>query len=130
MTPGEARLRGVPGRAQPACRRRIILTLTPMIPMPRLTSPVFALAPPLLASCGHEHAYVTAGPGAAGAAARYPFPVVQPRGEIFTTSFGLVEAELEAQQPARLLHARIVVVNRGPDTWTIDAREQLVELGG
>jgi hypothetical protein len=97
--------------------------------MIRWIAPVFALTP-LLAACGHDYAYVTAGPGAVGVAARYPFPVLQPEGEIFTTSFGFAEVQLDEQRPASLLHARVVAVNYGPNTWTIDAREQLFEVRG
>jgi hypothetical protein len=97
--------------------------------MIRRIAPALALAP-VLAACAHDYAYVTAGLGTAGAAARYPFPVLNPEGEVFTTSYGFAEVQLDAGRPTRVLHARIVAVNHGPNTWTMDAREQFLELRG
>ena len=95
--------------------------------MIRLIAPAVAL---VLVACGHDYAYMTAGNGAVGAAARYPFPVIEPQGEIFTTSYGFAELEVDAGRVTRLLHARIVAVNHGPDTWTMDAREQFLAMTG
>ena len=71
-----------------------------------------------------------AGNGAVGAAARYPLPVLGPQGEIFATSYGFAELEVDPGRFGRFLHARIVAVNHGPDVWTMDAREQLLALSG
>jgi hypothetical protein len=79
--------------------------------------------------CAHEYAYWPAGLGAGyGPAARYPFPPDVPRGEVYVTSFGFTEMDVAPGQPAQTLHARLAIVNAGPDTWTIDGQQQLLSV--
>jgi hypothetical protein len=77
------------------------------------------------AGCAHEYAYWPAGPaGGGGPAARYPIPPEAPRGEVYVTSFGYTDMDVNEGQSALMPHARLVVVNNGPDAWTLDGREQ------
>jgi hypothetical protein len=75
--------------------------------------------------CAHEYAYWPAGPAAgSGPAARYPIPPEAPRGEVYVTSFGYTDLDLDDGRSAQMPHARLVAVNNGPDAWTLDGREQ------
>lgn len=63
-------------------------------------------------------------------AARTPVPPERPQGAIEVTSYGVTELERsDTKIPA--LHVRAVVTNDGDDApWTVDTREQLVEIPG
>ena len=79
--------------------------------------------------CAHDYAYWPAGIGAGyGPATRYPFPPTVPRGEVYVTSFGFTQMDVAPGQTAETLHARLVIVNEGPDTWTIDGQQQLLSV--
>jgi hypothetical protein len=81
------------------------------------------------AGCAHEYAYWPGGLGAGyGPATRYPFPPNVPRGEVYATSFGFTQMDVAPGKAAETLHARLVIVNEGPDTWTIDGRQQLLSV--
>ena len=92
----------------------------------RLIVPILVAA---LAGCAHDYAYWPAGLGAGyGPATRYPFPPDVPRGEVYVTSFAFTQMDVAPGQSAETLHARLVIVNEGPDTWTIDGRQQLLSV--
>jgi len=77
------------------------------------------------AGCAHEYAYLPAVPGAGNdAAVRYPIPPEAPRGEVYVTSFGFTQMDVAQDRTANLLHARLVAVNSGPETWTVDGNSQ------
>jgi hypothetical protein len=79
------------------------------------------------AGCAHEYAYLPAVPGAGNdAAVRYPVPPEAPQGEVYVTSFGFTEMEVAQDRSDRLLHARVVAVNSGAETWTVDGNAQQV----
>jgi hypothetical protein len=79
--------------------------------------------------CAHDYTYWPAGLGAGyGPASRSPFPPDVPRGEVYTTSFGFTQMDVAPGHPAQTLHARLVIVNEGPVTWTIDGRQQLLSV--
>ena len=73
--------------------------------------------------CAHQYTYWPAGAGD-GPAARYPVPPEAPRGEVYVTSFGYTDMEVDDGRGAQFLHARLVTVNNGPEAWTVDGREQ------
>lgn len=82
-----------------------------------------------VAGCAHDYAYWPAGLGAGyGPAARYPFPPALPRGEVYVTSFGFTSMDVAPGHSIEALHARLALVNGGPDTWTIDGRQQLLSV--
>lgn len=59
-------------------------------------------------------------------AAHYPVPPESPRGEVFVTSFGTRDAELNGQN-TQLIHARLAVANHNAETdWTVDPGQQLL----
>jgi len=90
------------------------------------------MLPILLAAavgCAHDYAYWPAGIGAGyGPATRYPFPPDVPRGEVYATSFGFTQMDVAPGKAVETLHARLVIVNEGPGTWSIDGRQQLLSV--
>jgi hypothetical protein len=67
-------------------------------------------------------------------AADYPIPSPRPTGDVRIAAYGVAELPVEARpagaRPARALHLRLVVFNNSPRPWTIDAREQRVDVRG
>ena len=65
-------------------------------------------------------------------AADYPIPQVAPQGDVRLASFGLGELS-PAQQTAdrtSALHLRMVVSNNSAQPWTVDTREQKLDIQG
>jgi hypothetical protein len=92
----------------------------------RLMLPILIAA---VAGCAHDYAYWPAGLGAGyGPATRYPFPPDLPRGEVYATSFAFTQMDVAPGKTVETLHARLVIVNEGPDTWKIDSRQQLLSV--
>jgi len=91
---------------------------------------MFALAVALLAGagCAHEYGYWPMDQSGNGPAARTPIPPEAPRGEVYVTSFGFTSMDVAPGQSDQVLHARLVAVNKGPDAWTIDGREQRMQV--
>ena len=44
--------------------------------------------------------------------------------KVYVTSFAFTQMDVAPGQTVETLHARLVIVNEGPDTWTIDSRQQ------
>src|SRR5215831_8326545 len=65
-------------------------------------------------------------------AARYPTPPESPRGTVYVTSFGVVQADVAGTgQATPLLEVRLTVSNdSGATPWTLDTREQLLAIPG
>jgi hypothetical protein len=65
-------------------------------------------------------------------AARYPVPPEMPRGTVYVTSFGVVQADVAGTgQKTPLLAVRLTVSHdEGPVPWTVDTREQLLQIPG
>jgi hypothetical protein len=60
-----------------------------------------------------------------------PLPPERPQGELRLASFGVTELAPADQPAVVVLHVRFVVTNEGDATaWTLDTREQLIELAG
>jgi hypothetical protein len=80
--------------------------------------------------------YVYAPRGATSAIGGYPsarvaIPPEQPTGEVSVASFGLTTLDSPGANAVGALHVRIVADNlSGEVPWTIDTREQLVEIAG
>ena len=93
-----------------------------------IIAPVLALLAG--AGCAHEYAYwpMDQGGGGNGPASRYPIPPEAPRGDVYVTSFGFTSMDVAAGRSDQLLHARLVAVNKGPDVWTVDSREQQLQV--
>jgi hypothetical protein len=64
--------------------------------------------------------------------ARYPVPPESPRGTVYVTSFGFTQADLwHTGQRTLLLHLRLTASNDGgTQAWTVDTREQLIQIPG
>ncbi len=90
----------------------------------------------LATACATEYAYVPpAGieePMANRIAAEYAIPPEAPRGELQVASYGIVHVASQAAPDKYLhaLHLRVILRNDGDQTWTLDTREQRVELDG
>jgi hypothetical protein len=64
-------------------------------------------------------------------ATQIPIPPERPQGEVRLASFGVTELAAGDQGALMALHVRLIVTNEGDDIpWTIDTREQLVEIAG
>jgi len=62
--------------------------------------------------------------------ARYPVPPEAPHGDVYVTSFGIVDVDVAPGTKAPLLHVRLAVSNNGgAEPWQVDARQQVVDLG-
>jgi hypothetical protein len=89
-----------------------------------------------LASCAESESYVYRPTEMATAAtqgyatARYPVPPEAPRGEVYVTSFGVMQMDVAPQATASMLQIRMTVTNNnGDQPWLIDTRQQLADLG-
>jgi len=65
-------------------------------------------------------------------AARYPTPPESPRGTVYVTSFGVVQADVAGTgKNTPLLAVRMVVSHdSGTEPWTLDTREQFLQIPG
>lgn len=64
-------------------------------------------------------------------AARYPIPLVEPRGELIVGALGLLPPDPDEEVSPTLLGVRITIANTGDIApWTLDVREQLLVLNG
>jgi hypothetical protein len=88
----------------------------------------------LLAGCAHDYAYQPAehatGNIGGHVAADYQIPAAAPQGDVRLASFGLSElAPASGSGDARpALHLRMVVSNNGSQPWTVDTREQKLDI--
>jgi len=65
-------------------------------------------------------------------AAYYQIPPAAPQGDVRLASFGLgaVGPANGSAESAPALHLRMVVSNNGPEPWTVDTREQKLDIEG
>jgi hypothetical protein len=65
-------------------------------------------------------------------AADYPIPQAAPQGDVRLASFGLGELAPAqgSSDKASALHLRMVVSNNSPEPWTVDTREQKLDIVG
>jgi hypothetical protein len=88
----------------------------------------------LVTACAHDYAYQPAehATGSIGGhlAADYQIPPEAPQGDVRLASFGLAELRPASgsseDRPA--LHLRMVVSNNGSEPWTVDTREQKLDV--
>ncbi len=87
-----------------------------------------------LASCSTEYTYVpvvTSTAVVAGIpAVDYPIPPEAPVGDLRLAVVGVVDVHPAADPTGtvKAIHLRIIAINNGPDTWTLDAQEQRINL--
>jgi hypothetical protein len=76
-----------------------------------------------------EHATATIG---GNVAASYAIPVASPEGDVRLATFGFtdLEAQNAPDQKLRSVVLRMVVSNNGPSAWTVNAREQYIDIVG
>jgi hypothetical protein len=90
----------------------------------------------LTAGCAPEYAYVPEQNATATVrgrvAADYPIPPGAPRGDVRIASYGIAEVSSEGSpgETVRALHLRMVLENNSAAAWTLDTREQRVQLDG
>jgi hypothetical protein len=98
-----------------------------------------ALAIVLCSACAPSYAYapITSTPEKLDgqSAADYPIPQDKPTGNVRVASFGFVDlgAHGAPQDEAHFLHAlhlRMVISNNSPKVWTLDTRQQRLDLTG
>jgi hypothetical protein len=64
-------------------------------------------------------------------ASHYSVPAQSPRGEVYVTSFGTREIDVDGGQHAQLIHVRLAVAdNSGGIPWTVDPGKQLLVAPG
>jgi hypothetical protein len=89
-----------------------------------------------LAACAHEYTYQPAehatGKIGGHVAADYQIPTAAPQGDVRLASFGLGELAPAkgSNDSASALHLRMVVSNNGAQPWTVDTREQKLDIKG
>ena len=91
----------------------------------------------VLAGCEHEYVYGPTVHTHAAIAGRpasfYAIPEEAPHGFVEVASLGFADLEAAGASDAqtlRALHIRVVVGNNGDKPWTVDTREQRLELPG
>ncbi len=91
----------------------------------------------MAAACAPNYAYVPASNATATIggrnAADYPVPPEQPRGDVRIASFGFADLTPhgipdDEAHALHALHLRMVIANNGDHEWTLDTREQRLEL--
>jgi hypothetical protein len=88
----------------------------------------------LLAACAHDYAYQptehATGNIGGHVAADYQIPPTAPQGDVRLASFGLSELAPASGSGggSSALHLRMVVSNNGAEPWTVDTREQKLDL--
>jgi hypothetical protein len=96
-----------------------------------------ALLPALLVTgCATEYAYVPRANATASVdgrlAADYAIPPASPQGDLRVASYGVTEVASNEGSPDVMsaLHLRVVVENRSASAWTLDTRDQRIDLSG
>ncbi len=84
-------------------------------------------------ACEPEYAYVpvtNATVVAGRIAADYPVPREAPRGDVRLASYGIVDlgSPTDEHDRIRAFHLRMTLIDNGDQPWTLDAREQRIEL--
>jgi hypothetical protein len=103
---------------------------------PFLTRCLMVALPALATACATEYTYVPRPgieePMGNRPAAEYAIPPEAPRGELQVASYGIVHVASQAAPDEYLhaLHLRVIVRNDSDQPWTLDTREQRVELDG
>lgn len=99
--------------------------------------PSILLVPVLaLAACAPSYVYQPATNATAQirgrVAAEYQIPAAQPRGDVRLASFGFsnVSSTRAPNERERAVHVRMVVANNSAQPWTVDTREQRLDLPG
>jgi hypothetical protein len=85
--------------------------------------------------CEPQYAYVpvtNATVIAGHVAADYPIPKEAPRGDVRLASYGIADlgSTRDKDDHVRALHLRVTLIDNGDRAWTMDTREQLVDLDG
>jgi hypothetical protein len=89
-----------------------------------------------VAACGSNYAYVPASHATAEmqgrTAADYGMPPAAPQGDVRLASYGITEVSPPSNRNERLraLHLRFVLANNSATPWTLDTREQRLDLSG
>ncbi len=67
-----------------------------------------------------------------GVAADYPIPKDSPRGDLRIASYGLVDVGPQSQSDKRIqaVHLRMTVINNSDLPWTLDTRQQRIDVEG
>jgi len=86
-------------------------------------------------TCEPQYAYVpvtNATVIAGHVAADYPIPKEAPRGDVRVASYGIADfgSSRDKDDRLRALHLRVTLIDNGDRAWTMDTREQLVDLDG
>jgi len=93
----------------------------------------------LTVACSPAYTYVPETNATATVAGRsaadYPIPPEQPQGDVRVASFGFADMAPQGVEPdeehsTRALHLRLVVANNSDKPWTLDTREQRLDLAG
>jgi hypothetical protein len=89
----------------------------------------------VVVACEPQYAYVpvtNATVIAGHIAADYPVPKEAPRGDVRLSSYGIADlgASHDHDDRVRALHLRVTLIDDSDRPWTMDTREQLVDLDG
>jgi len=101
-----------------------------------MTKWIATLAALMLAACAPNYTYQPAehATGSIGGhvAADYQIPPAAPQGDVRLASFGLGELAPAkgSADSAQALHLRMVVSNNGQQPWTVDTRDQKLDIKG
>jgi hypothetical protein len=93
----------------------------------------FHIALLALCACEPQYAYVpvtNATVIAGHVAADYPIPKEAPRGDVRVASYGIADVGGSRDDRVRALHLRLTLIDNSDRAWTMDTREQLVDLDG
>jgi hypothetical protein len=95
----------------------------------------FFLALLAASACEAEYAYVpvTSATVVVGhIAADYPIPKETPRGDVRLASYGIAElgSPQDREDRVRALHVRMTLIDNSARSWTMDTREQAIDLDG
>ena len=110
----------------------------PLLSLLSLVSLV-SLVSGLATACSPAYSYVPAANDTATIkgqpAADYPIPPEKPQGDVRIASFGFADlsphgAPSDEPHALHALHMRVVVANNSDKPWTVDTREQRLELAG
>jgi hypothetical protein len=87
-----------------------------------------------LSACSEEYVYrpaVNASATVGGrVAAYYEIPPESPRGSVRLASAGYADLGPKGGKPVRAVHLRLVVSNNDSTAWSVDAREQRIDIPG
>ena len=94
----------------------------------------FHIALLAVCACEPQYAYVpvtNATVIAGHVAADYPIPKEAPRGDVRVASYGIADVGGGSRDDrVRALHLRLTLIDNSDRAWTMDTREQLVDLDG